>query len=98
MVLFNSAVLLISLYLILSIVTYLMFAWDKRAAQRGRSRTSEKTLHVFSLLGGWPGALLAQRTLKHKSRKQPFKLILWVSITLNIGCLVWLVYGNWKPV
>lgn len=67
-----------------------MFAWDKQAAQGGAWRTSENTLHLLSLLGGWPGALLAQFQLRHKSRKQPFKFILWVTIMINIGCFVWL--------
>ncbi|PME35205.1 hypothetical protein BCV39_19405 [Vibrio sp. 10N.286.55.E10] len=89
-VLFKGELLLIPLYLLMSIFTYLMFAWDKQAAQGGAWRTSENTLHLLSLLGGWPGALLAQFQLRHKSRKQPFKFILWVTIMINIGCFVWL--------
>ncbi|MGR5250921.1 DUF1294 domain-containing protein [Vibrio astriarenae] len=89
-VLFKGELLLIPLYLLMSTFTYLMFAWDKQAAQGGVWRTPENTLHMLSLLGGWPGALLAQFQLRHKSRKQPFKFILWVTITINIGCFVWL--------
>ncbi|MGL6313946.1 DUF1294 domain-containing protein [Vibrio sp. WXL103] len=90
-VLFNGQLLLIPLYLLMSIFTYLMFAWDKQAAQRGNWRTSENTLHMLSLLGGWPGALLAQFVLRHKSKKQPFKFILWCTIILNIGIFLWLL-------
>lgn len=89
-IVFNGELLLIPLYLVLSILTYLMFAWDKQAAQNGHWRTSENTLHMLSLLGGWPGALLAQFQLRHKSKKQPFKFTLWVVIVLNIGGFVWL--------
>ncbi|EGR3414133.1 DUF1294 domain-containing protein [Vibrio parahaemolyticus] len=88
---FNGEILLIPLYLVLSIFTYFMFAWDKQAAQNGSWRTSESTLHTLSLVGGWPGALLAQFQLRHKSRKQPFKFILWITIFINIGGFVWLL-------
>ncbi|EOD5130460.1 DUF1294 domain-containing protein [Vibrio parahaemolyticus] len=93
-VIFNAELLLIPLYLVLSVFTYVMFAWDKQAAQEGGWRTSENTLHLLSLLGGWPGALFAQFQLRHKSRKQPFKFILWVTVVLNISAFVWLVTGS----
>lgn len=96
--LFNGEVLLIPLYLVLSIFTYLMFAWDKQAAQNGNWRTSENTLHILSLLGGWPGGLLAQFQLRHKSRKQPFKFILWITILLNIGGFVWLFTDSGRSI
>lgn len=89
-VVFNGVLILIPLYLVLSIFTYLMFARDKQAAKNKSWRISENTLHILSLLGGWPGALLAQFQLRHKSRKQPFKSILWVTILLNIGGFIWL--------
>lgn len=38
-------------------------------AERGRWRTPENTLHVAELLGGWPGALVAQQLFRHKTRK-----------------------------
>lgn len=88
-VVFDGSLLLIPLYLALSVFTYLMFAWDKQAAQNGNWRTPENTLHLLSLAGGWPGALLAQFQLRHKSKKQPFKSILWINIALNIGAFTW---------
>ncbi|ELE2040528.1 cold shock and DUF1294 domain-containing protein [Vibrio vulnificus] len=90
-ILFDGPKILIPLYVVLSMFTYLMFAKDKQAAQDGRWRTPESTLHLLSLLGGWPGALLAQFLLRHKSKKQPFKFILWLTITLNIAGFLWLL-------
>ena len=58
--------------LAVSAATFLVYAADKSAAQRGRWRVSERTLHLWSLLGGWPGAFLAQRVLRHKTRKEEF--------------------------
>ncbi|MDG3085962.1 DUF1294 domain-containing protein [Vibrio hannami] len=86
----DGEVILIPLYLALSLLTYLMYAWDKQAALDGKRRTPENTLHILSLIGGWPGALLAQFLLRHKSRKQPFKFVLWVTIVMNICMFIWL--------
>ena len=64
-------------------------AVDKKAAQTGQWRTPENSLHMLSLFGGWPGALFAQNQLRHKSKKQPFKAILWFTIILNISAFLW---------
>ncbi|MGX9419035.1 DUF1294 domain-containing protein [Vibrio sp. WJH972] len=87
--LLNQPTYLIFLYLGSSVVTYAMFAKDKRAAQNGRWRTPENTLLTLSLIGGWPGALFAQRRLRHKTKKQPFKMLLWLMAIINIGTFVW---------
>ncbi|MDR9829127.1 cold shock and DUF1294 domain-containing protein [Vibrio sp. FNV 38] len=89
-VVFDGQWLLIPWYLVLTVFTYVIFAWDKRAAQQNRWRTPENTLHLLALLGGWPGALLAQHQLRHKSKKQPFKAILWLTIALNLLVYSWL--------
>lgn len=66
--------------LLLSALTYGLYAKDKRAARLELRRTPEQTLHWLSLLGGWPGALMAQAQLRHKTQKQPFKTLLWLTI------------------
>lgn len=73
------------LYLLLSLVTFLLYWQDKIKAKNDRRRTPEKTLHCFSLLGGWPGALIAQRTLHHKSRKKSFQIAYYITVVLNIS-------------
>lgn len=67
--------LVLAVYVGLSLLTYFVYAMDKAAAQNDTWRTPENTLHLFTLAGGWPGALLAQQRLRHKSRKQPFRVI-----------------------
>ena len=64
-------------YVLLSMITFIAYAIDKSAAQAGRWRTAEASLHLLALLGGWPGALLAQQTLRHKSKKGSFRVELW---------------------
>ena len=77
-------------YGVLSLITFIAYAMDKSAAQNGRWRTKERTLHLFSLLGGWPGAYFAQRTLSHKSKKREFRVVYWVTVLLNLAGLIWL--------
>ncbi|USR96822.1 DUF1294 domain-containing protein [Aliivibrio fischeri] len=89
LVMFNGEKMFLVLYLGMSLLTYAMYAVDKNAAKKGNWRTPENTLHVLSLLGGWPGALFAQNQFRHKSKKQPFKTILWITIFVNIGAFAW---------
>lgn len=77
-------------YLVLSVITYLRYGADKSAARMGRSRTAEKELLLLGLAGGWPGALIAQRTWRHKTSKQPFQNLFRLTVLLNciaLGCL-----------
>lgn len=63
----------------LSVITYLVYAWDKRQARSKHRREPERHLHLLELIGGWPGAFIAQRRLRHKSAK-PSYLVVFVLI------------------
>lgn len=76
-------------YLVVSALTYFFYAWDKSAARVGAWRTQESTLHGLSLIGGWPGALIAQQVLRHKSRKEEFRFVFWLTVVINIGVFLW---------
>lgn len=76
-------------YLLLSLLTIVFYGWDKRAAEKGNWRTSELTLQLLALLGGWPGAIWAQQKLRHKSKKLSFRLELWLMIFINISVFAW---------
>lgn len=78
------------LYFAASLVAVLAYALDKSAARNGQWRTKESTLHLIGLAGGWPGALVAQRLLRHKSRKPSFQIVFWATVILNCGALAWL--------
>lgn len=60
----------------INLLTLVAFAGDKRAAVRGRRRTPERTLLWMALLGGSPAAIAAQKLLRHKTRKEPFRTLL----------------------
>jgi uncharacterized membrane protein YsdA (DUF1294 family)/cold shock CspA family protein len=81
-------------YAVASAVTFFLYYRDKVAAVRGEWRTPEQTLHVLSLVGGWPGALIAQRWLRHKSTKPSFAVGFVVTVTLNLAALAWLHSGG----
>lgn len=56
----------------------------------GAWRTPESTLHWLAIAGGWPGALIAQQALRHKSRKQSFRAAFWFTVIINCGILAWM--------
>ncbi len=75
-------------YFGMSVVTVFAYAFDKSAAVSGRWRTAEDALHLMSLAGGWPGALLAQQLLRHKTNKQSFISVFWITALLNVAAFV----------
>lgn len=92
--LFNSKLIpleLVGLYTAICVITFFMYVKDKSAAECGEWRTAESTLHLLSLLGGWPGAALAQSFLRHKSKKLSFRVTYWITVFVNCGALYWLI-------
>jgi uncharacterized membrane protein YsdA (DUF1294 family)/cold shock CspA family protein len=81
---------ILALYIVGSLITFIIYAVDKSAAKKGAWRTKESTLHLLSLAGGWPGALVAHQKLRHKSKKQSFRSVFWVTVFLNCGVFIWL--------
>ena len=73
----------LALYILMSLITYIVYDSDKNAAQNGTRRTPENTLHLLSLFCGWPGAILAQQKLRHKSKKESFRTCFWFTVILN---------------
>ena len=86
-------------YLVLSALTFMIYWQDKWAAQKGQWRTPEKTLQMLALAGGWPGAVLAQQWLRHKSSKTRFQMQFWCMVMLNVAGVLWLLspYGRHLP-
>ena len=86
-------------YVALSIITYILYAKDKKAALNGSWRVSELTLHILSLLGGWVGAMFAQTYLNHKSTKSEFQTNYYFTVIINIGLLILLlIFGGLRNV
>ena len=75
-------------YLLASVACFIAYALDKSAARSKSRRTAERTLLLLGLAGGWPGAVLAQRWLRHKSAKASFQAKFWVTVVLNSAAFV----------
>lgn len=86
--------LLALIYLAMSLVCFIAYWRDKRSAVAGAQRTPESRLHLYELLGGWPGGLLAQRLIRHKNRKLPYQVKFWSIVVLHLGVLGWWLLGR----
>lgn len=73
-----------AVYLVASALCYFRYRQDKAAATAGNRRVPESTLIALGLLGGWPGAIIAQQTLRHKSSKAAFRSAFWASVVVNV--------------
>ena len=86
--------IMLLVYGLMSVICYLAYARDKTFAQKGLPRTPEARLHLYELLGGWPGGLLAQRRIRHKNRKLSYQLMFWLIVLLHLGLaglVLWLL-------
>jgi uncharacterized membrane protein YsdA (DUF1294 family) len=79
------------IYASASAVAFAAYAWDKSAARNDQRRTPEANLHLLGLAGGWPGALLAQQLLRHKSSKIEFLRVCWATVLINCAALAYFV-------
>jgi uncharacterized membrane protein YsdA (DUF1294 family) len=92
----QNAILVCSAWFgVMSVATLAVYGVDKRRAKQEGDRISEKTLHILSLLGGWPGAIAGQKLFRHKTIKKSFRLVFWLTV---LGNLIesFLVYGAFQ--
>ncbi|MBB5277668.1 uncharacterized membrane protein YsdA (DUF1294 family) [Rhizobium rosettiformans] len=87
----DSLFTLLAVFALWNGLVFGVYAFDKIAAQQGGWRVREDTLILLAIAGGGPGALLCQRLLRHKTRKQPFPVLLPLTAALHLVLLV--VFG-----
>lgn len=68
--------------LMASRMSWLQYSFDKERAQAGMARLSEATLLAGDFVGGWPGGFVAQRKLRHKTRKWSYQLRFWLIVAI----------------
>ena len=93
----NAIVIYLGIVLVMSLVCYAVYGFDKQRAVNGGRRIPERTLQILSFLCGWPGALLAQRQLRHKTKKVSFLIVFWGLVVLHIaivGAVAYAIYGS----
>ena len=78
---------LLIIFLFVNVVTFCVFWWDKEAARDGHWRVSEARLLQFAFIGGSLGAFAAQRLLRHKTRKEPFRTQLMTILILHAALI-----------
>jgi uncharacterized membrane protein YsdA (DUF1294 family) len=78
----------------LSALAFTLYAVDKRRAETRRWRVPESTLHLVALAGGWPGAFLAQRQIRHKNAKASFQFVFWLIVAAYQGAAIDYVFGG----
>ena len=78
-------------YGVASILTFAVYGVDKSRAQKQRWRIAEVALHSLEMIGGWPGALIAQRLFRHKNRKVSFQIVFWLIVIAHLTFWGWVV-------
>lgn len=81
------------LVVVMSIIAFLMYGWDKRQAKVDGWRVPEKRLFALSFLGGWPGAIFGQQYFRHKTQKPEFKFVNWGAAALHLVLVGWYLYS-----
>ena len=79
----------VGVYACMSLLAFGLYAADKRRAVRRQWRISESTLHLVELFGGWPGALVAQHALRHKTQKRGYRVVFWLIAALHAAGWWW---------
>jgi uncharacterized membrane protein YsdA (DUF1294 family) len=81
---------------VMSGITFLAYGWDKQQAREKQWRMPEAKLHIMELIGGWPGAFLAQRRLRHKCSKVSYQVVFWlIVLTYQLAALDSLQQWKW---
>ena len=77
----------------LTLLTLLVYAWDKWRAKRGGRRVPEKTLHGLALLGGFAGAWAGMSLFRHKTQKPVFTIVCALAALLHAGLWSWYFFA-----
>ena len=75
-------------FLLVNVLTIVIYGVDKLAARKAWRRVPESTLLIFGMVGGWPGAIVGQQSFRHKTQKQPFKTYFIISVIVSIVAMV----------
>lgn len=89
--------IILGVYAVMSAVTFTAFALDKRRAQRGEWRIPEKTLLMLALACGWPGAMLAMKRVRHKTKTPKFTVGVPMIAAVHVvawGWVGWMAWGS----
>ena len=88
-----------AVYLLLTVVcstvAFVLYGIDKRCAVKQKPRINERTLHLLSFAGGWPGAYLGSRIFRHKTLKISFRAVFWLAVGLHLAVIGYGIWSGW---
>lgn len=88
---FEAHKLLLLYILVMNIITFVLFAVDKRKAVKGKQRIRIVTLLSFSFIGGSVGGMLAMKLFRHKTQTKHFTIGLPFMLVTQIAVLFYLM-------
>ena len=83
----------LAVYVILNIIAFLSYIWDKHKAKNDQWRTRESTLIILAFFGPF-GATAGMLAVRHKTQKLKFKLV-YIFLILHIIAIAYLVYAGY---
>ncbi|HKB89321.1 MAG TPA: DUF1294 domain-containing protein, partial [Opitutaceae bacterium] len=75
----------IGYYVATTVITFMLYAWDKRAARKNGWRVRESTLLLWTGIGGFVGALIGQVGLRHKTQHRVIVTVTWLAAVLHMA-------------
>ncbi|MFD2908575.1 DUF1294 domain-containing protein [Flavobacterium ardleyense] len=77
----------IILILLLNLITFIIFGYDKQLAKNRTNRISERSLFLLMVFGGIIGGILGMLVFRHKTNKNSFKLVVFGIVILQLALL-----------
>ena len=78
--------------ILMSILTFALYAIDKRRAKTNQWRIKEATLIGLAFLMGGIGALLGMSLLRHKTKHLQFKILIPLAVVFNIAVVAGVLF------
>ena len=85
--------IILAIYVLLNIIAFVSYVWDKHKAKEEMWRTKESTLIILAFFGPF-GATAGMLAVRHKTRKLKFKLV-YIFLVLHIIVIVYLIYAGY---
>jgi uncharacterized membrane protein YsdA (DUF1294 family) len=77
---------------IASVITFLLYGFDKDQSKKRGWRVPEVVLHVLALSGGFLGGWAGRSIFRHKTKKGLFVVVLVVSTAIHLALWYWLFF------
>jgi len=87
--------ILLGVYAIASVVSFIAYGLDKHRSLTGGWRVRESMLHTIDALGGFAGGFAGQRFFRHKTKKVSFQVMFWATVAIHLAAWGWAIFGKW---